>query len=74
MINYRTEDVARKVRQLAPSGVDSIIEMDLSRNAAYYPDILKPYASCAVARQSGWEARQSGWQFSGRGVGMIVAA
>jgi hypothetical protein len=27
-----------------------------------------------VARQSGWEARQSRWQFSGRGVGMIVAA
>ncbi|QDM17934.1 phenylacetate--CoA ligase [Tardiphaga sp. vice278] len=27
-----------------------------------------------VARQSGWEERQSGWQFSGCGVGMIVAA
>ncbi|WP_441351631.1 MULTISPECIES: zinc-binding dehydrogenase [unclassified Tardiphaga] len=57
VINYRTEDVARKVRQLAPSGVDSIIEMDLSRNAAYYPDILKPYASCAVYGMSAQQSR-----------------
>ncbi|QDM15851.1 NADPH:quinone reductase [Tardiphaga sp. vice352] len=56
VINYLTEDVARKVRQLAPSGVDSIIEMDLSRNAVYYPDILKPHATCAVY---GMSAQQS---------------
>jgi NADPH2:quinone reductase len=56
VINYLTEDVARKVRQLAPSGVDSIIEMDLSRNAVYYPDILKAHATCAVY---GMSAQQS---------------
>ena len=56
VVNYRTEDVARKVRQLAPSGVDCIVEMDLSRNAAYYPDILKPHATCAVY---GMSAQQS---------------
>lgn len=30
--------------------------MDLSRNAAYYPDILKPHATCAVY---GMPAQQS---------------
>lgn len=48
-INYRTEDVGARVKALTGgSGVDAVIEMDLSGNAALYPHILKKRACVVV--------------------------
>jgi len=57
VINYRVEDVGERVRALTGGqGVDAVIEMDLSRNAAYYPAILRPHATVVVYGMSASEA------------------
>lgn len=56
VINYRTQDVGERVRALVPEGVDAVVEMDLTRNVAYYPRILKPHATCAVYGMSANES------------------
>jgi len=48
-INYRTEDVGARVKAITEgAGVDAVIEMDLSGNAALYPQILRPHASVVI--------------------------
>jgi NADPH2:quinone reductase len=57
VINYRSEDVAACVHQAtAGAGVDVVIEMDLSANAALYPRILRPHAKVVVYGMSTSEA------------------
>lgn len=57
IINYRTEDVGERVRTLTEGqGVDAVIEMDLTRNAAFYPSILRPHANVVVYGMSSSEA------------------
>jgi NADPH2:quinone reductase len=57
IINYREEDVGERVRALTEGrGVDAVIEMDLSRNARYYPNVLRPFATVAVYGMSANEA------------------
>ena len=57
IINYREEDVGERVKALTDGrGVDAIIEMDLSRNAGYYPNVLRPFATVAVYGMSANEA------------------
>lgn len=57
IINYREEDVGERVKAVTDGrGVDSIIEMDLSRNARYYPSVLRPLATVAVCGMSANEA------------------
>ena len=49
VINYRSEDVGARVKKLTGErGVDVVIEMDLSRNAEYYPAVLRPHATVVV--------------------------
>jgi len=49
IINYRTEDVAERVKALTGGrGVDVLIEMDLSGDADLYPSILRPHASVVI--------------------------
>jgi NADPH2:quinone reductase len=57
VINYRTEDVGSRVKALTGgAGVDAVIEMDVSANAAAYPQILKPRANVIVYGMSKSEA------------------
>jgi NADPH2:quinone reductase len=60
VINYRTEDVASRLKALTGgAGVDAIIEMDFSANAKTYPQILKPRSNVIVYGMSGSEATLS---------------
>lgn len=57
VIDYKREDVGARVRELTGGdGVEAVIEMDLTRNAAYYPSILKPFATSVIYGMSGNEA------------------
>jgi NADPH:quinone reductase len=57
VINYRTENIGARVKELTGGeGVGSVIEMDLTRNAKHYPDILRPNAVVAIYGMSGLDA------------------
>jgi NADPH2:quinone reductase len=57
VINYRSEDVGERVKALTGGrGVDAVIEMDLSRNAKYYPAVLRPHATVVVYGMSAGES------------------
>lgn len=47
-IDYKREDVGAKVKEIAPAGVDAIIEMDLAANAKLIPSVLRPKGSVIV--------------------------
>ena len=47
-IDYKTEDVGAKVKAIAPEGVDSLIEMDLTANAKLIPAVMRPRGSVIV--------------------------
>ncbi|MGL5823930.1 MAG: NADPH:quinone reductase, partial [Nocardioides sp.] len=48
LINYRTEDTARRVRELAPEGVDIVVEVAPSTNAELNSAIVAQGATIAV--------------------------
>ncbi len=57
VINYRSEDVGARVKAATEGlGVDAVIEMDLTGNAALYPHILRPRATIVVYGMSKNEA------------------
>jgi NADPH:quinone reductase len=57
IINYRTEDVAERVTALTGGrGLDVVIEMDLSRNAKFYPSLLRSHATVVVYGMSANES------------------
>jgi NADPH2:quinone reductase len=57
VINYRAEDTAGRIREATGGhGVDAVIEVDLTRNAALYPAILRPHAAVVVYGMSQNEA------------------
>jgi NADPH2:quinone reductase len=57
VINYRTEDVGERVRTLTSGrGVDAVIEVDLSRNAKFYPAVLRPHATVVIYGMSANES------------------
>ncbi|MGV3571626.1 MAG: NADPH:quinone reductase [Ramlibacter sp.] len=56
-IDYRREDVGARVAELTGGrGVDCVIEMDLTANAAQYPKLLRPDGRVVVYGLSGVEA------------------
>lgn len=60
-INYRTEDVAKRVHLLTCArGVDALIEMDLSANVKLYPGVLRPHSTVVVYGTSPSEAALPG--------------
>jgi NADPH:quinone reductase len=73
VIDYRTQDVVREVRKIAPGGVDAIVEVSPAANAAIDAEVLAIGGSVAVyANDKGDEAtipvrplmmRNARWQF-----------
>ncbi|HEY8360258.1 MAG TPA: NADPH:quinone reductase [Ramlibacter sp.] len=56
-IDYRREDVGARVAEFTGGrGVDCVIEMDLTANAALYPKLLRPHGWVVVYGLSGVEA------------------
>jgi len=47
-IDYKTENVGERVQALTKGGVDAVIELDLTANAALLPSVLRPYGTAAV--------------------------
>ncbi|HJP69082.1 MAG TPA: NADPH:quinone reductase [Sphingomicrobium sp.] len=61
IVNYRTEDVGARLKDITGgAGVDSAIEMDLTRNAKHYPEILRPNSIVAIYGMSGLESTLPG--------------
>lgn len=57
VIDYKREDVAARVRELTGGvGVDEVIEMNLTRNAAAYPGMIRPHGRVVVYGVEGAEA------------------
>lgn len=48
VINYRTDDVVAAVRQAAPGGVDTIVEVNAPANTASDVRVLKPSGTIAI--------------------------
>jgi len=48
VINYRTEDIGEQVKAIAPSGVDRIIEVNLSANGPLITAVLRPFGRVVV--------------------------
>jgi NADPH2:quinone reductase len=48
VIDYRTEDVGKRVKEIAGGGVDRIIEVNLSANAPLIPAVLRPFGTVVV--------------------------
>jgi NADPH2:quinone reductase len=47
-IDYKTENVGERVQALTNGGVDAVIELDLTANAALLPTVLRPYGTVVV--------------------------
>src|SRR4051812_17959380 len=47
-IDYKTESVGERVMALTKGGVDAVIELDLTTNAALLPSVLRPYGTVVV--------------------------
>lgn len=47
-IDYKTENVGERVQALTKGGVDAVIELDLTANAALLPSVLRPYGTVVV--------------------------
>ena len=57
VIRYRSEDVGARVKALTGGrGVDAVIEMDLTANAALYPACVRPGATIVVYGMGAMEA------------------
>lgn len=55
-IDYKREDVAARVKEVVPNGVDAVIELDLQANATLLPEVVRPRGKVVVYGVSGAEA------------------
>lgn len=56
-IDYKREDLGARVSELTGGrGVDCVIEMDITHNAAHYPKLLRPHGRVVVYGMTGVEA------------------
>ncbi len=53
VINYRDEDVVRRVRSIAPNGVDAVVEVSPTANAALDSDVIATHGSIAIYANNG---------------------
>ncbi len=53
VVNYRDEDAAGAIREVAPDGVDLIVEVAIAANAQLNIDVAKPRASIAIYANDG---------------------
>lgn len=57
VVDYRSEDVAARIAELTGSrGVDRVIEVNLSANAATYTRVLRPGGRVTVYGSDNWQA------------------
>lgn len=48
IINYRSENVAERVKALAPAGVDAVIDLDINVTGPLLPQIVRPHGIVVV--------------------------
>jgi NADPH2:quinone reductase len=53
VVDYREQDVVHEVRKVAPRGVDTIVEVSPSRNAAIDAEVLATHGSVAMYANDG---------------------
>jgi len=53
VINYRAEDAASAIAQVAPDGVDMVVEVAIASNSQLNIEVIKPRASIAVYATDG---------------------
>ncbi|HEX5907935.1 MAG TPA: NADPH:quinone reductase [Propionibacteriaceae bacterium] len=53
VINYREEDAATAIREVAPNGVDLVVEVAIAANSQLNIDVVKPRASIAIYANDG---------------------
>jgi NADPH2:quinone reductase len=53
VVNYREQDVVHEVRKVAPHGVDTIVEVSPSRNAAIDAEVLASHGSVVAYASEG---------------------
>ena len=73
VVNYREQDVVHEVRKVAPHGVDTIVEVSPSANAAIDAEVLARHGSVAMYANDGGDdvtlpvrrlmAPNARWQF-----------
>ncbi len=56
VVNYRTEDAASRIREIAPDGVDLIVEVAPAQNAELNVAVAAPRASIAIYADNGGDA------------------
>jgi NADPH2:quinone reductase len=53
VLNYRTEDVVARVREIAPEGVDTVVEVSLAKNLGLDVAVLKTRGVIAIYSSDG---------------------
>jgi len=52
-VNYRTEDAASRIREIAPDGVDIVVEVSIPQNAGLVADVLANHGVVSIYANNG---------------------